>query len=75
MTEAYLDRVSRMMVWCRDKSCGNIYAKVNFIQGEGGPVVGWTNDTAYGDYGQKVILTFQTNARGGVTSLVEFRTY
>ena len=74
MTETYLDRVSRMMVWCRYRKCGNIYAKVNFIQGENGPVVGWTNATAYGDIGQKVILTFQTNLRGS-TQLVEFRTY
>ena len=64
-----------MMVWCRDTSCGNIYAKVNLSQTNDGPVMGWTNATAYGDYGQKVILTFQSSANVRVADLVEFSTY
>ena len=29
-----------------------------------GTVVGWTNDTGYGGYGQKVVLTFDTYREG-----------
>lgn len=46
-------------VWCRDTACGDIYGRVNLIN-EQGTVVGWTNDTAYGDVGQKVLLTFDS---------------
>ena len=74
-TDTYMDSVWRMMVWCKERSCGNIYAKINILQGSDGPVVGWTNDTAYGDYGQKVVLTFQTSSNGNTASLVEFKTY
>ena len=74
-TDTYMDSVWRMMVWCKERSCGNIYAKINILQGSGGPVVGWTNDTAYGDYGQKVVLTFQTSSNGNRARLVEFTTY
>ena len=74
-TDAYLDTVWRMMVWCRDTRCGDIYAKVNLSQTNDGPVIGWTNDTAYGDYGQKVILTFQSSANVRYADLVEFSTY
>ena len=74
-TDSYMDSVWRMMVWCKERSCGNIYAKINILQGSDGPVVGWTNDTAYGDYGQKVVLTFQTSSNGNRASLVEFKTY
>lgn len=74
-TDSYLDTVWRLMVWCRDRRCGDIYAKINLFQGSDGPVIGWTNDTAYGDYGQKVILTFQTNSNASYARLVEFSTY
>ena len=74
-TDTYMDSVWRMMVWCKERSCGNIYAKINILQGSDGPVVGWTNDTAYGDYGQKVVLTFQTSSNGDRASLVEFKAY
>ncbi len=74
-TDSYLDTVWRMMVWCRDTRCGDIYAKVNLSQTNDGPVIGWTNDTAYGDYGQKVILTFQSSANVRYADLVEFSTY
>ena len=70
-----MDKSWRMMVWCKERSCGNIYAKINILQGNDGPVVGWTNDIAYGDYGQKVVLTFQTSSNGNRASLVEFKTY
>jgi hypothetical protein len=47
----------QLKIWCKDKACGDIYAKVNLID-KNGTVVGWTNDTAYGGLGQKVVLTF-----------------
>lgn len=47
------------LVWCKDRACGDIYGRVNLINAEG-VVVGWTNDTAYGDIGQKVQLTFSS---------------
>jgi hypothetical protein len=47
-------------VWCKTRACGDIYARVNFIS-DSGVVIGWTNDTGYGDYGQKVQLTFQSS--------------
>ena len=74
MTESWSNTVWRMMVWCRDRRCGNIYGKINIMQGANGPVIGWTNDTAYGDLGQKVILTFQSSSSGR-GRLVEFTTY
>ena len=59
----------RYMVWCKERACGDIYAKLNITQN--GVVVGWTNDTAYGGYGQKVVLTFGSSTRGK-GSIVEF---
>lgn len=50
-------------VWCKTRACGDIYARVNFISDDD-VVVGWTNDTSYGDYGQKVQLTFQSSDGG-----------
>jgi hypothetical protein len=46
-----------MQVWCKDRPCGDIYAQVNLINAQD-VVVGWTNDSGYGDIGQKVQLTF-----------------
>ena len=37
-------------------------------------LVGWTNDTAYGGYGQKVVLMFGSSTSGS-GRLVEFKTY
>ena len=39
-----------------------------------GVVVGWTNDTAYGGYGQKVVLMLNSSTCGS-GRLVEFKTY
>jgi hypothetical protein len=50
-------------VWCKTRACGDIYARVNFIS-DSDVVVGWTNDTGYGDNGQKVQLTFQSSDSG-----------
>lgn len=50
-------------VWCKTRACGDIYAQINLIS-DSDVVVGWTNDTAYGDYGQKVQLTFQSSQGG-----------
>jgi hypothetical protein len=63
-TETYMDVVWRMEVWCKERACGDIYARINIQDGQSGPVLGWTNATGYGDIGQKVILTFQSSTSG-----------
>lgn len=50
-------------IWCKEKACGDIYGRVNLLNNSG-TVVGWTNDTGYGGYGQKVVLTFDTYREG-----------
>ena len=67
--ESYQDYSWRVMVWCKERACGDIYAKLNISQN--GTVVGWTNETAYGGYGQKVVLTFGSYTRGN-GQIVEF---
>ena len=57
------------MVWCKERACGDIYARMNILNG--GTVVGWTNETAYGGYNQKVVLTFGSYTRGQ-GNIVEF---
>ena len=69
-SNGYSDYIWRYMVWCKERACGDIYARLNITQN--GVVVGWTNDTAYGGYGQKVVLTFGSSTRGK-GSIVEFR--
>ncbi len=59
----------RAMVYCKERACGDIYARLNIMQDN--VVVGWTNDTAYGDIGQKVVLTFGSSV-GGSGRIVEF---
>ena len=49
----------RALVWCKERACGDIYGRVNLLDGNG-TVVGWTNDTGYGGAGQKVQLTFDS---------------
>ena len=71
-TQAYMDYAWRLEVWCKERACGDIYARINIQDGASGPVVGWTNDSGYGDIGQKVILTFQS-ATNGNASITEFR--
>ena len=58
------------MVWCKERACGDIYARLNISQN--GTVVGWTNETAYGGFGQKVVLTFgsYTSGRGHIVEFV-----
>lgn len=53
-------------VWCKERACGDIYARVNLIS-ENDVVVGWTNDTGYGDAGQVVQLTFSSLQPGWTT--------
>lgn len=65
----YTDQVWRAMVWCKERACGDIYARLNIIRD--GVVIGWTNDTAYGDSGQKVVLTFGSHL-SGEGRIVEF---
>ena len=50
-------------IWCKERSCGDIYGRVNLLN-SAGTVVGWTNDTGYGGYGQKVVLTFDSYRDG-----------
>lgn len=69
-TDTYLDSSWRAMVWCKERACGDIYAKLNITNQD--VVVGWTNDTAYGDIGQKVVLTFQSST-SGKGRIVEFK--
>ena len=55
------------MVWCKERACGDIYARMNILNG--GTVVGWTNETAYGGYNQKVVLTFGSYTQGWPVAL------
>ena len=57
------NKYSLMQVWCKERACGDIYGQVNLIS-SAGVVVGWTNDTGYGDIGQKVQLTFDSHQDG-----------
>ena len=50
-------------IWCKERACGDIYGRVNLLNNSG-TVVGWTNDTGYGGFGQKVVLTFDTYREG-----------
>jgi len=52
-------RYSILMLWCKEAPCGDIYGQVNLYNGSG-VVVGYTNDTGYGDKGEKVLLTFSS---------------
>ena len=69
-TRSYTDYTWRAMVWCKERACGDIYARMNISQN--GTVVGWTNETAYGGYNQKVVLTFGSYTQGS-GRIVEFR--
>jgi len=71
-SETYMDYAWRLEVWCKERACGDIYARVNIQDGNKGPVVDWTNKTGYGDIGQRVVLTFQS-ATSGDAYLTEFR--
>jgi hypothetical protein len=68
-SDHYTSRVWRAMVWCKERACGDIYARMNISSG--GAVIGWTNDTAYGAFGQKVVLTFGSHL-SGQGEIVEF---
>lgn len=69
-SNAYSDYTWRAMVWCKERACGDIYARLNILNGD--TVVGWTNDTAYGSYGQKVVLNFGSHI-SGTGRIVEFK--
>jgi len=70
-SDSFSDYTWRAMVWCRDRACGDIYSRIN-ISDPNGVVLGWTNDTAYGDIGQKVVLTFgsSTSGRAQITEFI-----
>ena len=68
-TSSVSDYVWRAMVWCKERACGDIYARLNILQND--VVVDWTNDSAYGGQGQKVVLTFGAYTQGQ-GQLVEF---
>ena len=69
-SDSFSDYTWRAMVWCRDRACGDIYSRIN-IKDSTGVVLGWTNDTAYGDIGQKVVLTFGSSTPGSA-EITEF---
>ena len=50
---------SILMLWCKEQSCGDIYAQVNLVNASG-VVIGYTNDTGYGNKGDKVQLTLSS---------------
>jgi len=50
---------SILMLWCKDQACGDIYAQVNLVNASG-VVIGYTNDTGYGNKGDKVQLTLSS---------------
>lgn len=60
-----------LKVWCKEKACGNIYARVNFVDRESDIVRDWTNNTAYGGQGQKVMLYFGTKLQGVQPEITE----
>jgi hypothetical protein len=52
-----------VMVWCRDRPCGGIYIEANQVS-ENGSVMGWTNDTGNGQYGDVVYLSLRSYYQG-----------
>ena len=52
-------RYAILMVWCKETACGDIYAQVNLLNASG-VVIGYTNDTGYGNKGDKVQLTLSS---------------
>lgn len=66
----YTKVVWRAMVWCKERPCGDIYARLNISKDD--VIIGWTNATGYGDYGQKVVLTFGSHLSGN-GQIVDFR--
>lgn len=50
------------MIWCKDADCGDINARVNILRD--GVIVGWTNESAYANKGDKVVLTFNSEVPG-----------
>lgn len=44
--------------WCKDVPCGDIYLEANQIS-DSGAVLGWTNDSGYGQKGDVVYLALQ----------------
>ena len=50
---------SILMIWCKEQACGDIYAQVNLVN-TSGVVIGFTNDTGYGNKGDKVQLTLSS---------------
>jgi hypothetical protein len=52
-------RYAILMVWCKESACGDIYARVNLLNASE-VVIGYTNDTGYGNLGDKVQLTLSS---------------
>ena len=52
-------RYAILMLWCKETACGDIYAQVNLLNASG-VVIGYTNDTGYGNKGDKVQLTLSS---------------
>jgi hypothetical protein len=65
-------RYAILMVWCKESACGDIYARVNLLNANG-VVIGYTNDTGYGNLGDKVQLTISSYSDFSSMRLTELK--
>lgn len=63
-------RYSILLIWCKENACGDIYARANLLNASG-VVIGYTNDTAYGNLGDKVQLTLASYSNFSEMRLTE----
>ena len=68
----YYRTTYRVMVWCKERPCGDIYAQAKIEQD--GVAVDWPETTAYGERGQRVLLRFYSEDEGTGT-VVKFSAY
>ena len=65
-------RYAILMVWCKESACGDIYARVNLLNASE-VVIGYTNDTGYGNLGDKVQLTLSSYSDFSSMRLTELK--
>jgi hypothetical protein len=65
-------RYAILMVWCKESACGDIYARVNLLNASE-VVIGYTNDTGYGNLGDKVQLTLSSYSDFSSMHLTELK--
>jgi hypothetical protein len=61
-----------LMVWCKESACGDIYARANLLNASE-VVIGYTNDTGYGNLGDKVQLTLSSYSDFSSMRLTELK--